>query len=232
MSRQALLVCAGALFIYVVGSRSASAVWQNSVWSNPKPYTTLLHDSTYKRPTSAADKSMTFSDTCVNKLPLDHKGIEVGPIFNKDGSIWAYRNVVIRHCEIADAYRETGIHSDFIRMFGGGSGKQDVPTTVMLDDIYIHDGNSLPIIIQDGEFDSITLRNIRVENTANSPQLVTMNSGSIGNIVVDTCPGLRLTICGRPGSVKTCTVKNSPGCVVVDASNVTGRTGVKITYSN
>src|SRR5258708_3938500 len=89
MSRQALLVCAGVVLVYVVGSRSASAVWQNNVWSNPNPYAALLHDSTYKRPGSAADKSMTFSDTCINKLPLDHKGIEVGPTINKDGSIWA-----------------------------------------------------------------------------------------------------------------------------------------------
>src|SRR5438046_3181250 len=133
----------------------AQAVWVNGKWVNQNPnFMTMLNDTVYRKPASAGDQTLVLSDLRIGKLALNEKGIEVGVNRFATGKCWAYNNITIRHCEISDAYREVGIHADFIRIFGGGSDKQNVPTNVTVDDCYCHDGNSLPLIIQDGQFNN------------------------------------------------------------------------------
>ena len=208
------------------------AAWVNGNWVNKAPYTRVLTDTVYKKPASAADQTLLISDTRIQKLSLNEKGIEVGVNRYATGKCYAYSSITIRHCEISDAYREGGIHADFIRIFGGGSDRQNTPTNVTIDDVYCHDGNSLPLIIQDGQFNNITIRDIKIANVANGVQLVTMNSGTINSITIENCPGLSVSLCGAPGTIKTCTVKNSPGAIVHDAQNPKGYSGVKITELN
>jgi hypothetical protein len=227
---QRLSLTLGFCALLLLTTTTASAGFVNGKWINDRPHQNFGSTSIYRRPFKSSEKVMSVYDWRMSKLPRNHKGIEIGATTNKDGSVWAYRWIGIWHCEISDAWRDGGIHTDFIRIYGGGTKKQDVPTTVVLQDIYIHDGNALPIIIQDGEFDKITLKDIRVENVANSPQLVTINCGSMKEVFVENCPNLRVTLCGRPNSIGVVYVKNSPGCVIVDALNKAGRSGAKIVY--
>jgi hypothetical protein len=220
----------GALVVsLLVTAIPAQAAWVNGKWVNMNPnFMRILTDTVYKKPASASDQTLLISDLRIQKLDMNEKGIEVGVNRYAAGKCYAYNNITIRHCEISDAYRQVGIHADFIRMFGGGSDQQNVPINVTVDDVYCHDGNSLPLIIQDGLFNNITIRDLRIEGTANGVQLVTMNSGSINNITIENCPGLNVSICGAPGTIKTCTIRNSPGAIVHDAANKNGYSGVKI----
>jgi hypothetical protein len=225
-----VVVC-GLLLVGLLLSNQALAEWRNGNWVNPRPYRKFLSDSTYGRPTSPkTSKIKQFYDTKISKLPRNAKGIEFGATQKGDGSWICYRQINIWHCEISDAWRDGGIHSDFIRIFGGGDQGQDVPISVTLEDIYIHDGNALPIVIQDGIFDHITFKDLRVENVFNSPQLATINSGRIDRIDIENCPGLRVTVMGKPGTIKVAYVKNSPGAEVFDATNINGVSGCKIIY--
>jgi len=207
----------------------AQANWVNGKWVSSANLGAMKTDTIRRRPDSAGDQTCVLSNLRIGKLAMNEKGIEVGVNRYATGKCYAYNNITIRHCEISDAYREVGIHADFIRIFGGGSDQQNVSTNVTIDDVYCHDGNSLPLIIQDGNFDKIAIRDIRIDGTSNGVQLVTINSGSINSITIENCPGLNVSICGAPGTIKTCTIKNSPGAAVHDALTPKGYSGVKIT---
>jgi hypothetical protein len=100
---------------------------------------------------------------------------------------------------------------------------------VLLEDVYIHGGDAMPLLIQEGKFSRITLRRVKIENTHDSgAQITAITAGSVGDVVIDDCPGLKLTLIGRNGTIKRCIVKNSPGAVVNDAATAIGKSGATI----
>lgn len=209
----------------------AHALWKNGKWISPKPFHRSLTDSTYLRPmTPSASKTVNFSNVRIHDIPHNAKGVEFGATPKPNGTYICYKQINVSHCEISDVWRDGGIHNDFIRIFGGGANKQDVPISIKIEDVYLHDGNGMPIMIQDGNFDRIILKDLRIERTYNSPQIATVNSGHINRIDIINCPGQRITLIGRPGSITVCYVKNSPQVQVVDARNANGYSGVKIIY--
>src|SRR5947207_280609 len=79
-----------------------------------------------------------------------------------------FAKVIIRNCETSDVHRdETGrqqnLHVDHIRISGGGS-EQPFASEIEIEDLFIHGGDALPLLIQEGKFSRITLRRVKIEN--------------------------------------------------------------------
>lgn len=225
------LLCSLLVLSFVGGwpVSTASAQWINGRWVYPFKY--FATDTVARRPYSATDKGLALSDWRIHSLPINHKGMNITATLRPDGSSWAYRWIAIWHCEISDVWRTPGYHTDFIRICGGGN-RQDVPTSVLIQDVDIHDGQGIPILIQDGQYDKITLRDVRVRNTTVGVQLCAINTGYIGYVVIDNCPNIGVAVMGRPGSIGTVYVKNSPGARVSDTMTKYGLSGAKIIRVN
>jgi hypothetical protein len=154
-----------------------------------------------------------------------------------EGEPNTYSKVTVRNCNVENIWRDEtggklGLHIDFLRICGGGD-EQPIWTDVLVEDYYIHDGNALPLLIQDGKFNTITLRRVKIERSAlGSVQISAMNCGHINKVIVEDCPGLRVALMGRPGSIDSAVVRNSPGAAVMDTRNHAGASGVVITEEN
>ncbi len=184
------------------------------------------------RPWAASlDRStLTLNNILIHDVK-NQKGIDIGPTINPDGSIWTYSNVIVSNYEnVRDVRTIAGLHIDGIRITGAGNLTKN-KTNVTLDDIWVHDGSTLPINLQDGMFGTITLRNIRIDgNDLNQLQIATINSGHVDHIIVENCPGLNLALMGATGSIGDVKVYNSPGINLGDMIVKSGRSGAKITY--
>jgi hypothetical protein len=183
-----------------------------------------------RRPGSATDKSLLVDAYRISKIPIDTKGLNINVTDLVPGQkAWAYNNITIRNTEISDIYRTPGFHNDFIRI-GGAAGRQDVPMNVTLENINIHDGQAIPILITDGDYDTIIIRNVKITNcTIAQVQINCQNVGSVKRVIVENCPGLHVAMVGRVGTIGQCYVRNSPGAAVSDSLNQQGvLSGVKI----
>ncbi len=113
------------------------------------------------RPWTATEKDLLVENLRIHDV-WNQKGIDIGCTVNSNGTIWGYENITIRHYEGARINRDEskfpGLHIDFLRIAGGNP--QGKGTNVILDDIYIHDGDALPLIVQDGNFGTVRLKNV------------------------------------------------------------------------
>ncbi len=220
-----LVITAGGLY-----APKAQAYWFNGFWIYPYKY--YYRDTISLRPRTATDTVVALRDIVVANPPLMHKGMNITGTYLGYYNWWVYRSISVTHCEIAGVRRTgPGAHVDFLRIAGAGDS-QRVPTVINLTDLAIHDGDGLPIIIQDGMFDSITLKDIRIWNTQIGAQVVA-NQGHIKSVLVDHCPNLQLLVLGKPGGVDVVYIRNSPGIKVWDNPATPWRkTGAKIVFIN
>ena len=189
------------------------------------------NDQVNRRPGSPTDKTLVMDGYNIAKIPIDHKGMNIAVTDLVPGQkAWAYQNITVRNTEISQVYRTNGYHNDFIRI-AGAAGRQDVPINVTLENIWIHDGTAVPILITDGDYDTIVIRNVKITGTTvNQLQINTQQVGSVKRIIVENCPGLSVAIVGRTGTIGEAYVRNSPGARVSDSFNQQGtKSGVKIT---
>jgi hypothetical protein len=194
-------------------------------------YKTYTNSQVNFRPGNASDKSLTVDGYRISKMPINAKGLNIAVTDLVPGQkAFAYRNITIKNTEISDIYRTPGYHNDFIRI-AGAAGRQDVLMNITLENIKIHDGQAIPILITDGDYDTIVIRNVSITNcTVAQLQINTQNVGSVKRIIVENCPGLSVAITGRPGTVKEVFVRNSPGSRVADSLMSNGtRTGALMT---
>jgi hypothetical protein len=194
-------------------------------------YKTFTNSQVNFRPGSSTDKTLLVNGYRISKIPIDTKGLNINVTDLVPGQkAWAYNNITVRNTEISDAYRTAGFHNDFIRI-GGAAGRQDVPMNVTLENISIHDGQAIPILITDGDYDTIIIRNVKITNCSiNQLQINCQNVGSVKRVIVENCPGLHVAMVGRVGTIGACYVRNSPGAAVSDSLNQQGvLCGVKIT---
>ncbi len=183
------------------------------------------------RPGDAADKSLLLDGYRIANVPIDTKGMNIAVTDLVPGQkAFAYKNITIRNTEISGINRTPGFHNDFIRI-AGAAGRQDVPINITFENIKIHDGQAIPILVTDGDYDTIIIRNVSITNcTVNQLQINTQNVGSVKHIIVENCPGLSVAIIGKAGTIGDCIVRNSPGAGVSDSLNQQGvKSGVKFT---
>jgi hypothetical protein len=185
------------------------------------------------RPGSPSDKELVLDGYRISKLPIDVKGMNIAVTDLVPGQLaWAYRNITIRNTEISDLYRTPGYHNDFIRI-AGAAGRQDVKMNILLENIHLHHGTAIPILITDGDYDTIVVRNVKITDTSvNQLQINTQRVGSVQRVIVENSPGLSVALIGLPGTIKEVIVRNSPGAKVADSLNyLKTKSGVKITVT-
>ena len=188
------------------------------------------------RPQSATQKTLVINNYWIHDL-INQKGLEVKAtrFATNDIPAWAYSSITIENSLFTNIQRRedlpggNGLHIDHIRI--GGGVKQDVKTNILIQNVVIDGGDALPILITDGVYGTVTLRNVTIRNTSlNNVQLKTDLVGSIDKIIVDDCPGLGVALIGRPGSIGEVLVRNSPGIRLGDTLNATGRSGASISF--
>lgn len=149
------------------------------------------------------------------------------------GEPLTFAKVIIRNCETAEVARDElgrqqNLHIDHIRISGAGD-EQPFVSEVLIEDVSIHGGDALPLLIQEGKYSRITLRRVKIENPSGSgAQITSIVGGAVGDVIVEDSPGLKLTLIGRAGSIKQVIVRNSPGSVVSDTATAIGKSGAAI----
>jgi hypothetical protein len=187
------------------------------------------------RPTSPSQKSLTVTDYFIHDL-INQKGLDVRASRQSNAPAWAYESITLKNLKISNVERRedlpggNGLHIDHIRIAGGGNS-QDVKTNILIENVIIDGGDALPILITDGIYGTVTLRNVQIKNTTlNNVQFKTDRVGSVDRIIIDNSPGIGVALIGRPGSVGEVLVRNSPDVRLGDSLNATGRTGAIISY--
>jgi hypothetical protein len=188
------------------------------------------------RPQSAKEKTLVIDNYWIHDL-VNQKGLDLRAtrFATDDIPAWAYSSITIKNSKFSNIERRedlpggNGLHIDHIRI--GGGVKQDVKTNILIQNVIIDGGDALPILITDGVYGTITLRNVTIRKTTlNNVQFKTDNVGSIDKIIVDDCPGLGVALIGRPGSIGEVLVRNSAGIRLGDTLNAAGRSGASISF--
>lgn len=185
--------------------------------------------------------------------PVNTKGLRVGCV--QDWG-WVPRSVLIRNVDVGEVYRNSagdrdGLHLDCIQVQLAGDAPT-IKTDVTVENVYIHDSNVESLLIQDGSYGTVKIKNVRFKN-CKSPKLVVQNSGSFDRIIIENCPNVKFSILGRMveeigpdgqvvlgadgkpkkvplpgGNIGPITVINSPGCFPKDENG----NGLNITVIN
>jgi hypothetical protein len=187
------------------------------------------------RPRTASQDSLLIDNYFIHDL-INQKGLDIRASTQGSAPAWAYQSITIENSTFKNIQRRedlpggNGLHIDHIRIAGGGN-HQDNKINILIENVTIDGGDALPILITDGTYGTVTLRNVKIVNTTlNNVQFKTDNVGSVDKIIVDNSPGLGVALIGRPGSIGEVLVRNSPGVRLGDSLNATGRTGATISY--
>lgn len=188
------------------------------------------------RPHSPTEKSLLVENYYIHDL-VNQKGLDLRASLQDDGMpAWAYSSITVRNSTFRNIERHedepggAGLHIDHIRIAGGGNN-QDTKINILIENVVIDGGDALPILITDGTYGTVTLRNVVIRNTTlNNVQFKTDKVGSVDKIIVDNCPDIGVALIGRPGSIGEVLVRNSPGIRLGDSLNATGRTGATISF--
>ena len=188
------------------------------------------------RPHSPTEKSLLVQNYYIHDLD-NQKGLDLRASLQPNGMpAWAYSSITVRNSTFKNIERHenepggNGLHIDHIRIAGGGNN-QDTKINILIENVVIDGGDALPILVTDGTYGTVTLRNVVIRNTTlNNVQFKTDNVGSVDKIIVDNCPDIGVALIGRPGSVGEVLVRNSPGIRLGDSLNATGRSGATISF--
>ena len=188
------------------------------------------------RPTAASQKSLLVQNYYIHDL-INQKALDVRATRHANGlPAWAYSSITLRNLKIHEIERRedlpggAGLHIDHIRIAGGGNA-QDVKTNILIENVEIDGGDALPILITDGVYGTITIRNVSIKDTTlNNIQFKTDKVGSIDKIIIENSPGIGVALIGRPGSVKNVVIKNSADVRFGDTLNAAGRTGADVDW--
>jgi MYXO-CTERM domain-containing protein len=187
------------------------------------------------RPRAADQKTLLVENYYIHDL-ANQKGLDLRASIQPTGPAWAYNSITVRNSTFRNIERHedepggAGLHIDHIRIAGGGNN-QDTKINILIENVVIDGGDALPILVTDGTYGTVTLRNVIIRNTTlNNVQFKTDKVGSVDKIIVENCPDIGVALIGRPGSVGEVLVRNSPGIRLGDSLNATGRTGATISF--
>ena len=186
------------------------------------------------RPQSASETSLTVENYWIHDL-VNQKGLDIRATrLDSGAAAWAYQTITVKNSQFTDINRREdlpggeGLHIDHIRIAGGGNAQTN-KTNILIENVTIDGGDALPILITDGVYGTVTLRNVKIVNTTlNNVQFKTDNVGSIDKIVIDNSPDLGVALIGRPGSIGEVLIRNSDAVRIGDSLNAKGRTGATI----
>ena len=188
------------------------------------------------RPGGANQKSLLLQNYFIHDL-TNQKALDIRATRHDSGApAWAYSSITLRNLKIHNIERRedlpggAGLHIDHIRIAGGGNS-QDAKTNVLIENVELKGGDALPILITDGVYGTVTIRNVSISGTTlNNIQFKTDKVGSIDRIIIENSPDIGVALIGRPGSIKQVLVRNSPDVRIGDTLSSAGRSGADIEY--
>jgi hypothetical protein len=147
----------------------------------------------------------------------------------KSGNWYAPGRIVLRNFEVgyterSPAGKARALHVDHIQITLGQE-HQEITTDVTIEDGYIHSGNADTLLIQDGKYGTIHIRNLKVGPGLAQVKLTIEKGGSIERIIIEDSPGLRVAVTGvkgketQGGNIGYVEVINSPGAQVKPQKN-------------
>lgn len=167
----------------------------------------------HRKPYTEDDRNLVIDGVKIQNV-TNQKALDITAARRPDGSYRAYNSITVRNYETDMVQRDgqfPGLHIDHLRIAGGGF-KQDVKTDVYLENVTVRGGDAMPLLIQDGVYGTVHLKNVKLEDTRlGSVQISTKGSGSIDKIIIEDSPGLSVAVMERDNTVGDIEVINSPG---------------------
>ena len=174
------------------------------------------------RPALNDRKKTEHSEFELSNLRIHHVSNEIALKVNSgspdkpkvNGQVASYTKITFRNLDIGPAWRTTsGLHMDHL-WFGPGHDDAFRPD-VLFEDVFLHDSNPgvMPLLFEaGGKWGTVTIRRVAVVNTKH-PFMIKLKNSSFREIVIEECPGLRVTMQGA-GEPVTVRVRKSEGCVI------------------
>ena len=186
----------------------------------------------------------------------NQKNIDIGleSIDRVPGQTLQWAQINISHVLIEQGLRNAagiaaGLHLDGIRIASTTYNMANLPlkTNVTLNDVVIRNNDGVvPIMIQEGNYGTVTFRDVHLENNIGrsgsstflyTAQMSTHTIGRFDRIIIEDSPGFQLSIFGRTGSFGEIIIRNSPGAAVFDLPVPFGSfagqvSGVKVVYES
>jgi hypothetical protein len=162
----------------------------------------------------------------------------------KSGNWYAPGHVILRNFEVgyterSPAGKARALHVDHVQI-SLGRQYQEIKTDVTIDTGFIHSGNADTLLIQDGKYGTIRLRNLEVGPGLPSVKITIEKGGSIDRVIIEDCPNLTVSVTGvkgkesEGGNIGYVEVINSPGAKVKPQKNWQTNAPLKldVRYSN
>ncbi len=143
----------------------------------------------------------------------------------KEGPFVSFSAVHIHDFAVGTMRKTTeGLHIDALKIDSTGNPGERTDVTVENGTVTDCGPGVMPTHIKDGgHFGTVILRNMRYTNNTH-PVMLGGNGGTFKAIIIDSCPGIHVALQGAPGCMPSVIVKNSPGAVVQNSDEGTGKT--------
>ena len=178
-------------------------------YSGPGTRDAIMH----RKPYSDADRTVVIDSLKIQNV-TNQKALDITAGRMPDGTYRAFESIVVKNYEADMVTRDgrfPGLHIDHLRIAGGG-WRQDRKTDVYLENIHVKGGDAVPLIIQDGIYGTVHLKNVKLTDTnLGSVQISTKGAGSIDRIIIEDSPDLSVAVMDRDDNVGEIDIINSPG---------------------
>ncbi len=142
----------------------------------------------------------------------------------RGGALATFRSITLENFEIDHLSQATpGLHLDAAKL--DASAEPSIKTDVTIRNGSIHHCGAgvMPLHIKDGRrFGTITLQNLSVSDCVHP--IMIGGAATIDGVVIDSCPGIRVALQGKPGSIGSVIVRNSPAAAVYNSDDGSGQT--------
>jgi hypothetical protein len=162
----------------------------------------------------------------------------------KSGNWYAPGHIILRNFEVGYTERSPAgaaqaLHVDHIQI-SLGQEYQEIKTDVTIDTGFIHSGNADTLLIQDGKYGTIHIKNLKVGPGLASVKITIEKGGSVDRVIIENCPNLSVAVTGvkgmeaEGGNIGYVEVINSPGAKIKPQKNWQTNAALKldVRYSN
>ncbi|MGE5609708.1 MAG: hypothetical protein ACM359_10675 [Bacillota bacterium] len=169
-----------------------------------------------RRPMVATDAGLDFvcESLFMSHVP-NQPAIKLTPAWLINNQWIEWNSMVVRNVHTEDLTRNVAAHTDHLFI----DGWQKNPGDLLVENLYCEGGwdqGIMSLFITNGSFRHIILRNI-VTVAAKTP-MIDMRCGTVGSVLIENCPNLKLIVQGNANSIGPIAIRNSPGCWIANAA--------------